>query len=132
MKLHVSKRTTTLDDVIYILPLDTEQREKLLKELPTYKSGIREEIKDFLWNAFHKYVDMRVKAKIAQYEEHLAEGKQSLNPDILAQSQTEVWNEFDKILEGQLHQADTEELQQVREKLSTLISVANKPDSISW
>ena len=101
-----------IHDIIKLVPLSEETREKLLREFESYDKGLQLDLKNDLWSAFHKMTDEYAKTKYNEFMREAEEGKRKLTPMLMQEARMAVHRDYEDKLAGK--KPEKEQIEEVR------------------
>jgi Tfp pilus assembly PilM family ATPase len=108
----------TIHDIIKLVPMKEETRQKLLSEFDTYDKGTQLELKNTIWSAFHKMTDVLAQQKYEEFLQESEKGERKLTPTLMQEARMAVHQDYEDKLAGK--KPEKEQMEEVRESLQTI------------
>lgn len=113
----------TIKDIIKIIPLEKDYREKLLLEFDSFDESLQLEIKEICWKAFFDYKAELEEIKFQEFLMDIGEEKRHLSTDFMTQAHLAVWQDLMDILNGK--REENKQIKEIQEKIKTAMLQVN-------
>lgn len=116
-------RKLSTKEVIRALPIEQENKDKLISQFDSFDEDTKLEISEICWKAFHE-----MKHHIENYWRdritfEIANKQRTTEVDLEKQLFEEVWKEIEQRISGKIE--DDSKLASIRENLENLINTSN-------